>query len=202
MSPSPNDGRALQRLLDELGRLPGIGPKSAQRIAYYLLEADAEEARRLAQAILEVKQRVHFCPVCFSYATRETCDVCSDSSRDRVSICVVSEPRDVQAIERTGSYHGLYHVLGGVISPMDKVGPEQLHVRELLQRLADGEVKEVILATNPDVEGETTATYLSRVIRPLGVRVTRLASGLPVGGDLEYADEVTLGRAIEARREV
>lgn len=202
MSPSPNDGRALQRLLDELGRLPGIGPKSAQRIAYYLLEADAEEARRLAQAILEVKQQVHFCTVCFSYATRETCDVCSDSSRDRVSICVVSEPRDVQAIERTGSYHGLYHVLGGVISPMDKVGPEQLHVRELLQRLADGEVKEVILATNPDVEGETTATYLSRVIRPLGVRVTRLASGLPVGGDLEYADEVTLGRAIEARREV
>ncbi|WP_417137703.1 recombination mediator RecR [Paratractidigestivibacter faecalis] len=202
MSPSPNDGRALQRLLDELGRLPGIGPKSAQRIAYYLLEADAEEARRLAQAILEVKQQVHFCPVCFSYATRETCGVCSDSSRDRASICVVSEPRDVQAIERTGSYHGLYHVLGGVISPMDKVGPEQLHVRELLQRLADGEVKEVILATNPDVEGETTATYLSRVIRPLGVRVTRLASGLPVGGDLEYADEVTLGRAIEARREV
>ena len=202
MSPSPNDGRALQRLLDELGRLPGIGPKSAQRIAYYLLEADAEEARRLAQAILEVKQQVHFCPVCFGYATRETCDVCSDSSRDRASICVVSEPRDVQAIERTGSYHGLYHVLGGVISPMDKIGPEQLHVRELLQRLADGEVKEVILATNPDVEGETTATYLSRVIRPLGVRVTRLASGLPVGGDLEYADEVTLGRAIEARREV
>ena len=192
MSPSPNDGRALQRLLDELGRLPGIGPKSAQRIAYYLLEADAEEARRLAQAILEVKQQVHFCPVCFSYATRETCDVCSDSSRDRASICVVSEPR----------YHGLYHVLGGVISPMDKIGPEQLHVRELLQRLADGEVKEVILATNPDVEGETTATYLSRVIRPLGVCVTRLASGLPVGGDLEYADEVTLGRAIEARREV
>ena len=145
---------------------------------------------------------MHFCPVCFSYATRETCDVCSDSSRDCASICVVSEPRDVQAIERTGSYHGLYHVLGGVISPMDKIGPEQLHVRELLQRLADGEVKEVILATHPDVEGETTATYLSRVIRPLGVRVTRLASGLPVGGDLEYADEVTLGRAIEARREV
>ena len=197
-----NDGRALQRLLDELGRLPGIGPKSAQRIAYHLLEADAEEARRLANAIMEVKQQVHFCPVCFSYATRDTCDVCADSSRDRTSICVVSEPRDVQAIERTGSYHGLYHVLGGVISPMDKVGPDQLHVRELLQRLASGEVGEVILATNPDVEGETTATYLARTIRPLGVTVTRLASGLPVGGDLEYADEVTLGRAIEARREV
>lgn len=197
-----NDGHALQRLLDELGRLPGIGPKSAQRIAYYLLEADAEEARRLATAILEVKQQVHFCPICFSYATRDTCDVCSDASRDRTTICVVSEPRDVSAIERTGSYHGLYHVLGGVISPMDKIGPEQLRVKELLLRLASGEVQEVILATNPDVEGETTATYLSRIIRPLGVRVSRLASGLPVGGDLEYADEVTLGRAIEARREV
>ncbi len=197
-----NDGHALQRLLDELGRLPGIGPKSAQRIAYYLLEADAEEARRLATAILEVKQQVHFCPICFSYATRDTCDVCSDASRDRTTICVVSEPRDVSAIERTGSYHGLYHVLGGVISPMDKIGPEQLHVKELLERLASGEVQEVILATNPDVEGETTATYLSRIIRPLGVRVSRLASGLPVGGDLDYADEVTLGRAIEARREV
>ena len=197
-----NDGHALQRLLDELGRLPGIGPKSAQRIAYYLLEADAEEARRLATAILEVKQQVHFCPICFSYATRDTCDVCSDASRDRTTVCVVSEPRDVSAIERTGSYHGLYHVLGGVISPMDKIGPEQLRVKELLSRLASGEVQEVILATNPDVEGETTATYLSRIIRPLGVRVSRLASGLPVGGDLEYADEVTLGRAIEARREV
>ncbi|RGS51104.1 recombination protein RecR [Olsenella sp. AF16-14LB] len=197
-----NDGHALQRLLDELGRLPGIGPKSAQRIAYYLLEADAEEARRLATAILEVKQQVHFCPICFSYATRDTCDVCSDASRDRTTICVVSEPRDVSAIERTGSYHGLYHVLGGVISPMDKIGPEQLRVKELLSRLASGEVQEVILATNPDVEGETTATYLSHIIRPLGVRVSRLASGLPVGGDLEYADEVTLGRAIEARREV
>ena len=198
--PEPNDGRALQRLLDELGRLPGIGPKSAQRIAYYILESDAETARRLSSAILDVKRQVHFCPICFSYATRDTCDVCSDASRDRRRICGVSEPRDVSAIERTGSYHGLYHVLGGVISPMDKVGPEQLHVRELMGRLADGEVKEVILATNPDVEGETTATYLSRVIRPLGVTVTRLASGLPVGGDLEYADEVTLGRAIEERR--
>ena len=202
MDYQPNDGHALQRLLDELGRLPGIGPKSAQRIAYHLLEADAEEARRLARAILDVKQQVHFCPVCFSYATRERCDVCDDSSRDRTTICVVSEPRDVQAIERTGAYRGLYHVLGGVISPMDKIGPDQLHVRELLSRLADEDVGEVLLATNPDVEGETTATYLARQIRPLGVRVTRLASGLPVGGDLEYADEVTLGRAIEARREL
>ncbi|SEH47434.1 MULTISPECIES: recombination mediator RecR [Atopobiaceae] len=194
------DDRALQRLLDELGRLPGIGPKSAQRIAYFLLEADIETARRLSNAIIEVKQQVHFCPICFNYATREHCDVCDDVSRDRSVICVVSEPRDVSAIERTGSYHGLYHVLGGVISPMDKIGPEQLHVKELLSRLADNDVSEVILATNPDVEGETTATYLSRVIRPLGIDVSRLASGLPVGGDLEYADEVTLGRAIEARR--
>jgi recombination protein RecR len=197
-----NDGRALQRLLDELGRLPGIGPKSAQRIAYHLLEADAEEARRLSNAIIDVKRQVHFCPICFSYATRDTCDICADSRRDRTAICVVSEPRDVAAIEKTGAYHGLYHVLGGVISPMDKIGPEQLHVRELLQRLASGEVQEVILATNPDVEGETTATYLARTINPLGVSVSRLASGLPVGGDLEYADEVTLGRAIEARRRV
>jgi len=195
-----NDGRALQRLLDELGRLPGIGPKSAQRIAYYLLEADDEQARRLAHAILDLKQQVHFCPVCFNYATRDTCDICSDGSRDRSTICVVSEPRDVQAIERTGAYHGLYHVLGGVISPMDKIGPDQLHVRELIARLSDGGVKEVILATNPNVEGETTATYLARTIAPLGVATSRLASGLPVGGDLEYADEVTLGRAIEARR--
>ena len=202
MDQTQNDGRALRRLLDELGRLPGIGPKSAQRIAYHLLEADAEEARRLAEAILDVKRQVHFCPICFNYATRETCDVCDDATRDRATICVVSEPRDVSAIERTGTYHGLYHVLGGVISPMDKVGPEQLHVKELLSRLASGEVSEVILATNTDVEGETTATYLSRIIKPLGVRVSRLASGLPVGGDLEYADEITLGRAIEARRAV
>jgi recombination protein RecR len=201
-SSDANDGRALQRLLDELGRLPGIGAKSAQRLAYYLVEADAEEARRLAQAILDVKRQVHFCPRCFNYATRDTCDVCADASRDRHSICVVSEPRDVSAIERTGSYHGLYHVLHGVISPMDKVGPDQLRVRELLARLADGEVEEVILATNANVEGEATASYLARTIKPLGVRVSRLASGLPVGGELEYADEVTLGRAIEARLEL
>lgn len=192
--------RDLQRLLDELGRLPGIGPKSAQRIAYYLLEADAEEARRLAQAILDVKEHVHFCGRCFNYATADECPICQDSTRDRTRVCVVSEPRDVTAIERTGSYHGLYHVLGGVISPMDKIGPEQLHVRELLSRLGSEEIQEVIVATNPNIEGETTASYLARTIKPLGVVVTRLASGLPVGGDLEYADELTLGRAIEARR--
>ena len=145
---------------------------------------------------------MHFCPVCFSYATRDTCDVCADASRDRSSVCVVSEPRDVSAIERTGSYHGLYHVLGGVISPMDKIGPEQLHVRELLQRLASGEVQEVILATNPDVEGETTAAYLARLVKPFGIGVSRLASGMPVGGELDFIDEVTLARAIEARREL
>ncbi len=199
---SGNDGRALQRLLDELGRLPGIGPKSAQRIAYYLLESDAERARRLASAILDVKKQVHFCPVCFSYATRKTCDVCADTTRDRTSICVVSEPRDVSAVERTGAHHGLYHVLGGVISPMDKIGPDQLHVKELLSRLASGEVEEVILATNTDVEGEATATYLSRIIKPLGVRVTRFAVGMSVGGEVELADELSLGRAIEDRREL
>lgn len=190
----------LQRLLDELGRLPGIGPKSAQRIAYHLLEADAEEARRLAQAIMDVKEHVHFCSRCFNYATADECPICMDGMRDRTRICVVGEPRDVQAIERTGSYHGLYHVLGGVISPMDKIGPEQLRIRELLARLGEEDIQEVIIATNPNIEGETTASYLARTIKPLGVTVSRLASGLPVGGDLEYADELTLGRAIEARR--
>lgn len=200
--PASSDGRALQRLLDELGRLPGIGAKSAQRLAYHLLEADTDEALRLAQAILDVKREVHFCPVCFNYATGDTCAICADGSRDVSQICVVSEPRDVDAIERTGSYRGRYHVLHGVISPMDKIGPDQLRIRELLARLSDGAVDEVILATNANVEGEATATYLARTIKPLGVRVSRLASGLPVGGELEYADEVTLGRAIEARLEL
>ena len=167
-----------------------------------LLEADAEEARRLAEAILEVKQEVHFCSRCFNYATADECSICQDSMRDTTRICVVGEPRDVQAIERTGSYHGLYHVLGGVISPMDKIGPEQLHIRELLTRLGHEDIHEVIIATNPNIEGETTASYLARTIKPLGVEVSRLASGLPVGGDLEYADELTLGRAIEARRTI
>lgn len=192
--------RDLQRLLDELGRLPGIGPKSAQRIAYHLLECDPQEARRLADAIIDVKEHVHFCSHCFNYATADECPICQDGTRDRTRICVVGEPRDVTAIERTGSYHGLYHVLGGVISPMDKIGPDQLHVRELLARLGSEDIQEVIIATNPNIEGETTASYLARTIKPLGITVTRLASGLPVGGDLEYADELTLGRAIEARR--
>ena len=193
---------SFQNLVDELGRLPGIGPKSAQRIAYYVLRADESSVRRLADALLDVKQVIHFCPRCFNYATGDVCPVCADPTRDQGCVCVVSEPRDVQAIERTGTYRGLYHVLGGVISPMERIGPDQLHVRELMARLGSEPVHEVILATNPDVDGETTASYLARLIKPLGVRVSRLASGLPVGGELEYADEVTLGRAIEARREL
>lgn len=195
-----SDGRSLQRLLDELGRLPGIGPKSAQRIAYHLLESPKEEAERLAHAIIEVKERVHFCPVCFNYASDELCPICSDSRRDQNSICVVSEPRDITAIEKTGVYDGLYHVLGGVISPMDRIGPEQLKVKELLSRVAAEPIEEVIIATDANVEGEATATYLARILSVNeGLKVSRLASGLPVGGYLEYADEITLGRAIEAR---
>ena len=190
---------SFENLVDELGRLPGIGPKSAQRIAYYILRADDASVHRLADALLDVKQTIHFCPRCFNYATGEVCGVCADPKRDQSTICVVAEPRDVQAIERTGTYRGLYHVLGGVISPMDRVGPDQLRIRELMARLGSEPVQEVILATNPDVEGETTASYLARLIKPLGITVSRLASGLPVGGELEYADEVTLGRAIEAR---
>lgn len=192
----------FSNLVDELGRLPGIGPKSAQRIAYHILRSDEASVARLADALLDVKRTVHFCPRCFNYATGEVCGICSDVRRDRTRIAVVSEPRDVSAIEKTGAYHGLYHVLGGVISPMDRIGPEQLHIRELMERLAGQDIVEVVLATNPDIEGETTASYLARMIKPLGIEVTRLASGLPVGGDLEYADEVTLGRAIEARRTV
>ena len=191
---------SIQKLLDELERLPGVGPKSAQRMAYFILNSDKATALRLAEAIIEVKETVHFCSRCFNYATADECPICQDSTRDRTRICVVAEPRDVTAIERTGSYRGLYHVLGGVISPMDKIGPEQLHVRELLARLAAEGTEEVILATNPNVEGEATASYLALTIKPLGIAVSRLASGLPVGGDLEYADELTLGRAIEARR--
>lgn len=190
----------FDNLVDELGRLPGIGPKSAQRIAYYILRADDASVRRLADALLDVKQTIHFCPRCFNYATGDVCGICADPKRDESVVCVVAEPRDVQAIERTGTYRGLYHVLGGVISPMDRIGPDQLHIRELMARLGTEPVHEVILATNPDVEGETTASYLARLIKPLGIAVSRLASGLPVGGELEYADEVTLGRAIEARR--
>lgn len=193
---------ALQKLLDELERLPGIGPKSAQRIAYWMLNTDKATVLRLAEAIVEVKETVHFCSRCFNYAEDDLCEICQSSKRDAGAICVVSEPRDIPPIERTGAFSGVYHVLGGELSPIDGVGPEDLHITELLKRLGDPSVHEVILATNPNVEGETTASYLARLIKPLGVKVSRLASGLPVGGDLEFADEVTLGRAIEARREV
>lgn len=192
---------SIQKLLDEFERLPGIGPKSAQRIVYWLLNAAPVDATRLAQAIIEVKETVHFCEKCFNYAESNLCHFCSDTKRDNTLLCVVSEPRDVLAIERTGEFGGLYHVLGGAISPIDGVGPDDLTIKDMLKRLASDDVKEVLLATNPNVEGETTAIYLSKIIKPLGIKATRLASGLPVGGDLEFADEVTLGRAIEARRE-
>ena len=191
---------SIQVLLDELGRLPGIGPKSAQRIAYWLLNADRDQALRLADAIVQVKNSVHFCERCFNYAQDDLCEICASPSRDASTICVVSAPHDIPPIERTAIYDGTYHVLGGALSPMEGIGPDDLRITELMARLADGRVTEVILATNPNVEGETTASYLARLIKPLGVKVTRLASGLPVGGDLEFADEVTLGRAIESRR--
>lgn len=180
--------------------MPGVGPKSAQRIAYWLLNSSRETALRLADAIVEVKDTVHFCSRCFNYAEGDVCEVCASPKRDGHIVCVVSEPRDIAAIERTAAYSGVYHVLGGALSPMEGVGPDDLRVAELLQRLAAEDVTEVLLATNPNVEGETTAAYLARLIKPLGITVSRLASGLPVGGDLEFADEVTLGRAIETRR--
>ena len=191
---------AIQKLLDELERLPGVGPKSAQRMAYWILNSYRATALRLAQAIVEVKDTVHFCSRCFNYAEDDLCEICRSTSRNQQLLCVVSEPRDIPPIERTAVYQGLYHVLGGALSPMDGIGPDDLHIAQLMQRLATEDVQEVVLATNPNVEGETTAAYLARLIKPLGIKVTRLASGLPVGGDLEFADEVTLGRALEARR--
>ena len=193
---------SIQKLLDELERLPGIGPKSAQSIAYYILNTDSEAALRLASAIEEVKDSVRFCSQCFNYAEDDLCEICSSPRRDKSAICVVSEPRDIPPIERTGVFSGVYHVLGGALSPMDGIGPEDLHVAELMSRLSSNEINEVVIATNPNIEGETTATYLARLINPLGILVTRPASGLPVGGNLEFADELTLGRAIEARREI
>ena len=192
----------VQDLIDELGRLPGVGPKSAQRIAFHILATDPVDVRRLAEVLIEVKDRVKFCSVCGNVAEEETCRICRDSRRDLSVICVVEESKDVVAIERTREFRGRYHVLGGAISPIEGIGPDELRIRELMTRLADGAVTEVILATDPNLEGEATATYLTRLLRPMGLRVTRLASGLPVGGDLEYADEVTLGRAFEGRRSV
>lgn len=193
---------SVQALIDEFGRLPGIGPKSAQRIAFHLLKVDEVDARRLAASIITAKERVRFCDVCFNLAEAEVCGICSDERRDTQVICVVEEPTDVVAVEKTHEFAGRYHVLGGAINPLEGVGPEQLRVAELLARLGADDVTEVILCTNPNIEGEATALYLSRLITPSGINVTRIASGLPVGGDLEYADELTLGRALEGRRTV
>jgi len=193
---------AVQDLIDELGRLPGVGPKSAQRIAFHLLGTDGADVQRLADAITTVKEKVRFCETCGNVAESEQCRICADPRRDQTVLCVVEEPKDVVAIERTREFRGRYHVLGGAIDPMNGVGPEELRIRQLLQRLGDGTVTEVIIATDPNIEGEATATYLTRMLVPVGVTVSRLASGLPVGGDLEYADEVTLGRAFEGRRTV
>jgi recombination protein RecR len=192
----------VQDLIDELGRLPGVGPKGAQRIAFHILNTDSVDVRRLASVLVEVKDKVRFCVTCGNVAEEDQCRICRDPRRDLSVICVVEEPKDVVAIERTREFRGRYHVLGGAISPIEGIGPDELRIRELVQRLADGSIVEVILATDPNLEGEATATYLTRLLRPMGLRVTRLASGLPVGGDLEYADEVTLGRAFEGRRAV
>jgi recombination protein RecR len=193
---------AVQDLIDELGRLPGVGPKSAQRIAFHLLAADPDDVKRLAEVLVDVKARVRFCAVCGNVSQEDLCLVCRDPRRSLATICVVEEPKDVVAVERTREFRGRYHVLGGAINPIAGVGPDDLRITQLLTRLADGTVTEVILAMDPNVEGEATATYLARMLVPMGLRVTRLASGLPVGGDLEYADEVTLGRAFEGRRQI
>ncbi|MFM7499582.1 MAG: recombination mediator RecR [Actinomycetota bacterium] len=193
---------AIQDLIDELGRLPGVGPKSAQRIAFHILQSESVDIQRLVEAIREVKEKVKFCEICGNVSEDVQCRICRDPKRELHAICVVEESKDVQAIEKTREFRGRYHVLGGAISPIEGIGPENLRIKELMTRLADGAVTEVILATDPNLEGEATATYLARLIKPLGLTVSRLASGLPVGGDLEYADEVTLGRAFEGRRTV
>lgn len=190
----------VQDLIDELGRLPGIGPKSAQRIAFHILTTESFDPSHLAEVLMTVKEKVRFCEICGNVTEEETCNICRDPRRSTATICVVEEAKDVQAIERTREFRGLYHVLGGAISPIDGIGPDDLNIRKLVQRLADGTVSEVIIATDPNLEGEATATYLTRLLVQPNLRVTRLASGLPVGGDLEYADEVTLGRAFEGRR--
>ena len=192
----------VQDLIDELGRLPGVGPKSAQRIAFHLLKLPTQDALRLAHAITEVKDKVSFCPRCFNIAEGDECGICTDPRRDTRVVCVVEEPRDIVAVEKTGEFRGRYHVLQGAISPIEGIGPDQLRVKELLGRLETESIDELILCTNPNLEGEATAMYLARLIKPLGVKVTRIASGMPVGGDLEYADELTLGRALEGRREL
>ena len=193
---------ALQKLIDELGKLPGVGPKSAQRIAFHLIKLPEQDALSLANAIQDAKQKVRFCERCFNMSDEAICEICSDTQRDSTLVCVVEEPRDIVALERTREYKGLYHVLQGAINPIDGIGPEQLKIRELLERLKGNTLQEVILCTNPNIEGEATAMYLAKLIEPLGIQVSRIASGLPVGGDLEYADELTLGRALEGRRKI
>ena len=190
----------IQDLIDELGRLPGVGPKSAQRIAFHIIQSDRVDVTRLAEVLKTVKERVKFCSICGNISEEELCKICRDPRRDKTSICIVEESKDVLAIEKTREFKGTYHVLGGAISPIDGVGPENLRIKELMSRLAETTIAEIIIATDPNLEGEATATYLTRLIKPLGIKVSRLASGLPVGGDLEYADEITLGRAFEGRR--
>ena len=192
----------VQTLIDELGRMPGVGPKSAQRIAFHLLKIPAEDVARLAQAIVDAKARVRFCSRCWNFAEGELCPICLDDRRDSNVLCVVEESRDIISIEKTGEFKGRYHVLLGAMNPLDGIGPEQLKMKELFARIEPEDVQEVILCTNPNTEGEVTAMYIARMMKPFGVRVTRIASGLPVGGDLEYADELTLGRALEGRREL
>ncbi len=192
----------LARLIEELSKMPTVGPKTAQRLAFYILRASPEDAARLAQAILDAKAQIHYCSACFHITDVDPCAICTNPSRNRTMICVVEDPRDVLAMERTREYRGLYHVLHGAISPLDGIGPDDLKIAELLTRVKTGEVSEVIVATNPRVEGEATAIYLAKIIKPLGIKVTRIAHGLPVGGDLEYADEVTLAKALEGRREM
>ena len=192
----------IQELIDELSRLPGVGPKSAQRIAFHLLQTEDDQAKTLAQVLLEVKERVRFCEICGNVAEEVQCNICRDPRRTKTAICVVEESKDVQAIERTREFRGTYHVLGGAISPIEGIGPDNLRIKELMERLGNPEIQEIIIATDPNLEGEATATYLTRMLSPLGITISRLASGLPVGGDLEYADEVTLGRAFEGRRQV
>ena len=196
------DVEAISRLVNQLSKLPGIGRKTAQRLAYHIISQPEDQVRELAVAIFNGKKQVHFCPVCGNFTDVDPCAICSDSNRRRDVVCVVKDARDVNAMERMRDYNGLYHVLGGVISPMDGVGPDDIRIRELMQRLSSGEIQEVVLATNPDVEGEATAAYISRLIKPMGVKVTRIAHGVPVGGELEYTDEVTLLRAFQGRREL
>ena len=193
---------AIAKLVNQLSKLPGVGRKTAQRLAYHIIALPEDQVRELAVAIFNGKKQIHFCPICGNYTDTDPCPICADSSRRKDIVCVVRDPRDVNALERMREYDGLYHVLHGVISPMDGVGPDDIRIRELISRLASGEIKEVVLATNPDVEGEATAAYISRLIKPMGVKVTRIAHGVPIGGELEYTDEVTLLRAFQGRREI